>query len=101
MGAQRQSRRKAEVHTGRTDQPQQDFSLHTAPHSTQHDPEVTQEQIYTDIKKYVFEPVLPKELVDENTKYYILVFRRCHTLQLLGTSRLVLNMKALPLCAPL
>lgn len=45
--------------------------LNTVVLSTQHDPEVTQEQIYTDIKKYVFEPVLPKELVDENTKYYI------------------------------
>ena len=45
--------------------------LNTVVLSTQHDPEVTQEHIYTDIKKYVFEPVLPKELVDENTKYYI------------------------------
>ncbi|MBR1691622.1 MAG: methionine adenosyltransferase [Lachnospiraceae bacterium] len=39
--------------------------------STQHDPDVTQEQIHADIKKYVFDPVLPKELVDENTKYFI------------------------------
>ena len=39
--------------------------------STQHDPDVTQEQIHEDIKKYVFEPVLPAELVDENTKYFI------------------------------
>ena len=39
--------------------------------STQHDPEVSQEQIHEDIKKYVFEPVLPKELLDENTKYFI------------------------------
>lgn len=39
--------------------------------STQHDPDVTQEQIHDDIKKYVFEPILPKELVDENTKYFI------------------------------
>ncbi len=39
--------------------------------STQHDPDVTQEQIHADIKKYVFAPVLPKELVDENTKYFI------------------------------
>ena len=39
--------------------------------STQHDPDVTQEQIHEDIKKYVFAPVLPKELVDENTKYFI------------------------------
>ena len=39
--------------------------------STQHDPDVTQEQIHEDIKKYVFEPVLPKELLDENTKFFI------------------------------
>ena len=39
--------------------------------STQHDAEVTQEQIHADIQKYVFEPVLPKELIDENTKYFI------------------------------
>ena len=36
--------------------------------STQHDPDVTQEQIHKDIKKYVFDPILPKEMVDENTK---------------------------------
>ena len=39
--------------------------------STQHDPDVTQEQIHEDIKKYVFEPVLPNELLDDNTKYFI------------------------------
>ncbi|MBS6676684.1 MAG: methionine adenosyltransferase [Clostridiales bacterium] len=39
--------------------------------STQHDPEVTQEQIHEDIKKYVFDPILPKEMVDENTKFFI------------------------------
>lgn len=39
--------------------------------STQHDEEVSQEQIHKDIQKYVFDPVLPKELVDENTKYFI------------------------------
>ena len=39
--------------------------------STQHDDDVTQEQIHRDIKKFVFEPVLPKELVDDNTKYFI------------------------------
>ena len=39
--------------------------------STQHDPDVTQEQIHADIKKYVFDPVLPAELLDENTKYFI------------------------------
>jgi len=39
--------------------------------STQHDPDVTQEQIHEDIKKYVFDPILPKELVDDKTKMYI------------------------------
>ena len=39
--------------------------------STQHDPEISQEQIHKDIKKYIFEPILPKEMVDENTKYFI------------------------------
>ncbi len=39
--------------------------------STQHDPDVTQEQIHEDIKKYVFDPVLPTELIDENTKFFI------------------------------
>lgn len=39
--------------------------------STQHDPEVTQEQIHEDIKKYVFGPILPAELIDENTKFFI------------------------------
>ena len=39
--------------------------------STQHDDDVTQEQIHADIKKYVFDPILPAELVDENTKFFI------------------------------
>ncbi len=39
--------------------------------STQHDEDVTQEQIHEDIKKYVFDPVLPKELVDDKTRFYI------------------------------
>jgi S-adenosylmethionine synthetase len=39
--------------------------------STQHDEKVTQEQIHEDIKKYVFDPVLPKELIDDNTKFFI------------------------------
>ena len=39
--------------------------------STQHAPEVTQEQIHEDIKKYVFDPILPKELVDDKTNFYI------------------------------
>ncbi|MDD3219796.1 MAG: methionine adenosyltransferase [Lachnospiraceae bacterium] len=39
--------------------------------STQHDPDVTQEQIHEDIKKYVFDPILPAELVDDATKFFI------------------------------
>ena len=39
--------------------------------STQHDDDVTTEQIREDIKKYVFDPVLPEEMVDEKTKFYI------------------------------
>ncbi len=39
--------------------------------STQHDPDVTQEQIHEDIKKYVFDEIIPQDMVDENTKYFI------------------------------
>lgn len=39
--------------------------------STQHDEYATQEQIHEDIKKYVFDPILPKELVDDKTNFYI------------------------------
>ena len=39
--------------------------------STQHDADVTQEQIHEDIKKYVFDPILPAELIDDETKFYI------------------------------
>ena len=39
--------------------------------STQHAPDVTQEQIHKDIKKYVFDEILPKELLTDETKYYI------------------------------
>ena len=39
--------------------------------STQHDPEVGQDQIHADIKKYVFDPILPKELVRDDTKFFI------------------------------
>ncbi len=39
--------------------------------STQHDPDVTQEQIHQDIKKYVFDAIIPADMVDADTKYYI------------------------------
>ncbi len=39
--------------------------------STQHDAEVTQEQIHEDIKKYVFDAVIPEGMVDEDTKFFI------------------------------
>ena len=47
------------------------FRLEAVVLSTQHDPDVTQEQIHADIKKYVFDPVLPAEMIDENTKFFI------------------------------
>ena len=39
--------------------------------STQHDPEVSQERIHEDIKKYVFDTVLPQDMIDENTKFFV------------------------------
>ncbi|WP_418748215.1 methionine adenosyltransferase [Frisingicoccus sp.] len=39
--------------------------------STQHDPDVTQEQIHADIRKYVFDAVLPEDMVDEKTRFFI------------------------------
>ena len=47
------------------------FRLDAVVLSTQHSEEVTQEQIHEDIKKYVFDPILPAEMVDENTKFFI------------------------------
>ena len=47
------------------------FRLEAVVCSTQHDEDVTQEQIHADIRKYVFDPILPAELVDENTKFFI------------------------------
>ena len=46
-------------------------SLEAVVFSTQHDEDVTQEQIHEDIKKYVFDPVLPKEMIDSDTKFFI------------------------------
>ena len=39
--------------------------------STQHDEEVTQEQIHADIRKYVFDPILPTDMIDDETKFFI------------------------------
>ena len=39
--------------------------------STQHDPDVSQEQIHADIKKYVFDEIIPREMMDEQTKFFI------------------------------
>ena len=47
------------------------FRLEAVVLSTQHDANVTQEQIHADIKKYVFDEVLPAEMIDENTKFFI------------------------------
>ena len=47
------------------------FRLEAVVLSTQHDEDVTQEQIHEDIKKYVFDPILPGDMVDANTKFFI------------------------------
>ena len=39
--------------------------------STQHDENVSQEQIHADIKKYVFDPVIPQDMIDDETKFFI------------------------------
>ena len=39
--------------------------------STQHDPEITREQIHKDMRKYVIDKVIPEGMADQNTKYYI------------------------------
>ncbi len=39
--------------------------------STQHDGDVSQEQIHKDIRQYVFDPVLPREMVDDDTKFFV------------------------------
>jgi S-adenosylmethionine synthetase len=39
--------------------------------STQHDPDVDQEQIHKDIRKYVFDPILPADMIDEKTKFFV------------------------------
>ena len=39
--------------------------------STQHDPDISQEQIHKDIKKYVFDEILPSELINEKTKFFV------------------------------
>ncbi len=45
--------------------------LHAVVLSTQHDPDVTQEQLHADVRKYVLDPVLPAEMVDDDTLFYI------------------------------
>ena len=47
------------------------FRLDAVVLSTQHDENVTQEQIHEDIKKYVFDEILPQEMVDADTKFFI------------------------------
>ena len=39
--------------------------------STQHDPDVSQEQIHQDIRKYVFDPVIPDGMTDDRTRYFV------------------------------
>ncbi|MCD7736388.1 MAG: methionine adenosyltransferase [Lachnospiraceae bacterium] len=47
------------------------FRLDAVVLSTQHDPDVSQEQIHEDIRKYVFDVILPQDMVDENTKFFV------------------------------
>ncbi len=47
------------------------FRLDAVVLSTQHDEKVTQEQIHKDIKRYVFDPILPAHMIDTNTKFFI------------------------------
>ena len=47
------------------------FRLDAVVLSTQHDPEVSQEQIHEDFKKYVFDEIIPADMVDEHTKFFI------------------------------
>lgn len=47
------------------------FRLEAVVLSTQHDEKVTQEQIHRDIKRYVFDPILPADMVDEDTKFFV------------------------------
>lgn len=53
------------------DEKDKPFRLDAVVLSTQHDPDITQGQIQLDIKKYVFDEILPGGMVDENTKFYI------------------------------
>ncbi len=53
------------------DENNQPIRIDTIVISTQHHPEIALEQIQRDLKEYVINPVVPKELIDENTKYYI------------------------------
>ena len=47
------------------------FRIDTVVLSTQHSEDVSQEQIHEDIKKYVFDVVLPEDMIDDETKYFI------------------------------
>ncbi|MCD8021886.1 MAG: methionine adenosyltransferase [Lachnospiraceae bacterium] len=53
------------------DQNGKPFRLDAVVLSTQHDPEVSQEQIHRDIKEHVFDVILPQNMVDENTKFFV------------------------------
>ena len=52
------------------------FRLDAVVLSTQHDEKATQEQIHKDIKRYVFDPILPAHMIDTNTKFFINPTRR-------------------------
>ena len=45
--------------------------LETVVLSTQHNPDISQEQIHADVKKHVFDAVIPEEMIDEETRFFI------------------------------
>ena len=47
------------------------FRLDAVVLSTQHNESVTQEQIHADVKEHIFNVILPQEMIDENTKFFI------------------------------
>ncbi len=53
------------------DENNQPVRIDTIVVSTQHNPEVSLEQIQRDVKEFVIKPVVPSELIDDNTKYFI------------------------------
>ena len=62
--------RKTQV-TGEYDSAGRPLRVDTVVVSTQHDPEITQERLHADIKEQVIVPIIPEEMIDDETKIYI------------------------------